>query len=318
MAAERNTGDFGSFLKAARERRGVSLGQIARATKISVGALEALERNDISRLPGGIFSRAFVRSYAIEVGLDPDETIQRFVAEFPETAVSPAQAAAEQQEEEEVHESNQQTATTFVRLIGISVVLVAGLVYFGTGRRNVADTPAPSVPVRGPTAAPPEPAENPPAGVAAPRTVPQVAGGSSDGTGTAAPGRAPAPATAPAEQLPRTQAAGTSDPLKPLPASPAPSAVPVEAGDRVTVALVASGPCWVSAIVDGERLVAREFQTGERISFEVGRSVVLTAGDAAALAVTINGEEARALGSAGQVVTVRVTPDNFKEYLVSP
>ena len=41
-----------------------------------MSALEALERNDISRLPGGIFSRAFVRSYAIEVGLDPEATIQ--------------------------------------------------------------------------------------------------------------------------------------------------------------------------------------------------------------------------------------------------
>jgi len=54
----------------------VSLRQIANATKISIAALEALERNDISRLPGGIFSRAFVRSYAVEVGLDPETTIE--------------------------------------------------------------------------------------------------------------------------------------------------------------------------------------------------------------------------------------------------
>src|SRR5919206_794189 len=81
--------DFGTKMKRAREARGVSLRQIAMATKISVAALEALERNDISRLPGGIFSRAFVRSYAIEVGLDPEDTVREFVAEFPhEAAVS--------------------------------------------------------------------------------------------------------------------------------------------------------------------------------------------------------------------------------------
>ena len=62
MVLDRASGDFGSRLRAARERRGVSLRQIATATKISVSALEALERNDLSRLPGGIFSRAFVRS----------------------------------------------------------------------------------------------------------------------------------------------------------------------------------------------------------------------------------------------------------------
>jgi cytoskeleton protein RodZ len=53
--------DFGTYLREARERRGVSLGQIAAATKISLSTLEALERNDISRLPGG-FTRAFVRA----------------------------------------------------------------------------------------------------------------------------------------------------------------------------------------------------------------------------------------------------------------
>jgi len=50
----------------------MSLRQIATSTKISMGVLEALERDDFSHLPGGIFSRAFVRAYATEVGLDRD------------------------------------------------------------------------------------------------------------------------------------------------------------------------------------------------------------------------------------------------------
>ncbi len=75
--------DFGTTLRQARERRGVSLREISNTTKISFPALEALERNDISRLPGGIFSRAFVRAYAQSVGLDPEETVRDFVAAFP-------------------------------------------------------------------------------------------------------------------------------------------------------------------------------------------------------------------------------------------
>src|SRR5512142_45914 len=74
--------DFGGKLRQARERRGISLRQIAASTKISVAALEALERNDVSKLPGGIFSRAFVRSYATEVGLDPDVTVREFLELF--------------------------------------------------------------------------------------------------------------------------------------------------------------------------------------------------------------------------------------------
>src|SRR5919108_1159120 len=88
MSADRSSGDFGGKLRAARERRGVSLRQIANATKISVSVLEALERNDISRLPGGIFGRAFVRSYSVEVGLDPEQTIQEFMARFPGDSVT--------------------------------------------------------------------------------------------------------------------------------------------------------------------------------------------------------------------------------------
>jgi cytoskeleton protein RodZ len=80
--------DFGSKMRRAREERGLTLRRIADVTKISVSALEALERDDISRLPGGIFSRAFVRSYAVEIGLDPEETVREFLARFPDDSVT--------------------------------------------------------------------------------------------------------------------------------------------------------------------------------------------------------------------------------------
>src|SRR5262245_36459717 len=99
MAAELPAEDFGSRLRRTREGRGISLRDIARSTKISVSALEARERNDISRLPGGIFSRAFVRSYASEIGLDPEETIREFVARFPDDSVTAGHARSQPLEE---------------------------------------------------------------------------------------------------------------------------------------------------------------------------------------------------------------------------
>src|SRR6516165_1469029 len=117
MAPERTSSGFGGRLRDARERRGVSLRQIANATKISVGVLEALERNDISRLPGGIFGRAFVRSYAIEVGLNPEETIQDFIAQFPHDSVTAGHATSDPVEDHQAVESERRMATTFLRLI---------------------------------------------------------------------------------------------------------------------------------------------------------------------------------------------------------
>ena len=65
--------EFGALLKQAREDRGMTLRQIATTTKISMVALEALERDDFSRLPGGIFAaRSFARM-PLEVGLEPDQ-----------------------------------------------------------------------------------------------------------------------------------------------------------------------------------------------------------------------------------------------------
>src|SRR5207302_1959919 len=142
MAPDRIPGDFGRKLREARERRGISLRQIAAATKISMSVLEALERNDISRLPGGIFSRAFVRSYAVEVGLDPDATIQEFLAQFPGDATSAGRPAPDQGEDTEAVESEQRMASTFLRLIAVSVPIAILVVYFGTrGRHSTPPSP---------------------------------------------------------------------------------------------------------------------------------------------------------------------------------
>ncbi len=73
-----DTTTLGAYLRAERERRGLALRTISENTKVSLPLLEGLEADDISRWPGGIFRRAFVRSYAESVGLDPDDVYKRF------------------------------------------------------------------------------------------------------------------------------------------------------------------------------------------------------------------------------------------------
>src|SRR6187549_3561246 len=102
--------DFGGMLRQAREGRGISLRQIAASTKISVAALEALERNDVSKLPGGIFSRSFVKGYASEVGLDPDETVREFLERFGSEPPPPPPVVTQISEEEMRFEARRQAA----------------------------------------------------------------------------------------------------------------------------------------------------------------------------------------------------------------
>ena len=85
-----DTTTLGAYLRAERERRDLALRTISETTKVSLPLLEGLESDDISRWPGGIFRRAFVRSYAEAVGLDPDEIFKRFERQHrPPTADGP-------------------------------------------------------------------------------------------------------------------------------------------------------------------------------------------------------------------------------------
>ena len=75
---------LGRRLRSERERRLIPLEAIAAATKINIGLLRDLERDDVTRWPSGIFRRSFVRIYAEAIGLDGDEIVQEFLDRFPD------------------------------------------------------------------------------------------------------------------------------------------------------------------------------------------------------------------------------------------
>ncbi|WP_263411498.1 helix-turn-helix domain-containing protein [Terriglobus tenax] len=70
---------FGEDLRRARTERGISLEMISDRTKIAVRHLESLEEERFKDLPGGVFNRGMVRSYARVVGLDEQEWHDRFM-----------------------------------------------------------------------------------------------------------------------------------------------------------------------------------------------------------------------------------------------
>jgi transcriptional regulator with XRE-family HTH domain len=85
---------FGRRLRSERERRRITLELIAANTKIGLGLLKGLERDDVSRWPSGIFRRSFIRSYAAAIGLDADATLREFLERFPDPQ-APVAAAGE-------------------------------------------------------------------------------------------------------------------------------------------------------------------------------------------------------------------------------
>ncbi len=79
---------LGHRLRAERERRKIALESVAEKTKISIGLLRDLERDQLTRWPNGIFRRSFIRAYAAAIGLDADHVLQEFLARYPDPAPS--------------------------------------------------------------------------------------------------------------------------------------------------------------------------------------------------------------------------------------
>ena len=133
----------------------MTLHQVATATKISISVLEAIERGDFPRLPGGIFSRAFVRSYALEVGANPDDVVATFAAELEAATPAATEAVRPDVTDDDIaFLERQRRASLFLRvgLVVLALLLVGGFVYWRMTRAG--NTASPSTHRSGSVSAP--------------------------------------------------------------------------------------------------------------------------------------------------------------------
>lgn len=72
-----------------------------------------------------------------------------------------------------------------------------------------------------------------------------------------------------------------------------------------------AGPCWVSVVADGARVVHRLMNTGELALVEAHLAITLRVGDAGAVAYSLNGATGQALGAPGEAVTISLTRDSL-------
>src|SRR5512141_3076198 len=77
---------FGEELRRERLVREITLEEISAATKISVRLLTALEASDLAKLPAPAFTRGFIRSYALQIGIDPEEKVCAYMTDLAAAA----------------------------------------------------------------------------------------------------------------------------------------------------------------------------------------------------------------------------------------
>lgn len=269
---------IGDKLRQAREAQAITLHDIADKTNISVRFLDALEKGQVEKLPGGIFTRGFVRSYASQVGIDPDDAVRQYVAAHPGIGT-----------DEDV-ENTQPSRSTVPLLVGGLILLL--LLLLGAGflvwqSRTVASVSGP-------------------AGHASAAEATVVGDGGVGAAGTVPLSVPPAPAAV--APPPAALEAGVGG----LPATPPEPTV--TRGLPLRLTLAPTGRCWVQVRADGRVRLAREVQQGERVDIEAAELLEIVAGDAGAFGYRLNGVPGRALGMAGRVGRARITLANLAEF----
>jgi cytoskeleton protein RodZ len=139
--------NVGLQLRHVRKQQRLTLRDISNRTKVPMGALEAIERNDLARLPGGIFTRGFLRSYAAAVGLDPTDVVQEFLGQFDD---EPAEGVAPPVRD--VHQSQAGDAPARrIPLLAMLVIAIGGSLavyaaYPGSTERDAHSSPVSLLP----------------------------------------------------------------------------------------------------------------------------------------------------------------------------
>lgn len=299
--ARRPRGSLGTWLRAQREARGVSLREIADDSKISLRYLEALEADRFAVLPAPVFTRGFLREYARIVGLDGDEVVNLYLQVAPprepesgESPLAPPAGVA-------LRRSGEGRGLGPVLLVAL--LLLAGLVALLVWWLRREAPPA------GPAARPPS--------VAAPVSAAVPASGAepaSDGESAAADqseafpteaarDAAPTPAEVTPVAEPDPRESGSPPPV----AEPAAVAATGEAGsdpatpEPLRIVLEFSQDCWVEFAVDGGRRTSELRAAGEVVTLVAQDHVLLTLGNLAGVGVSIDGRPWTPPGGAARV-----------------
>jgi cytoskeleton protein RodZ len=295
---------FGENLRREREMRGVSLEEISAATKISIRFLRAIENEELSKLPGGIFTRSFVRTYARYLGLDEERVL------------ADCQLAGRQKPEVDIRRITASRArpngaaswTRIAVLLVAGVLLASGYALFRYSRRIMeqrGSTPM-VIPPSGPA-----PGTNPPANPAPVQPSTPVLSESNPSlkaTSTSpAAGAATAPGTLPSgPPSPRARANPAAQSATPETANA------VAAYTDLVLQVAATERAWVAVDADGRTVLQKVLNPNEVANLKGHDSFDVTVGNAQGVVLTLNGETLKPLGRHGEVKSIHLTRDDLK------
>ena len=319
----------GTYLRELRQRRGVSLEEIARTTRVAQRYLESLEAEAFDALPSPVFTRGFIRAYCQALNEPPDEALaayERREGRPPQPAAARPGAAPRAADAEARGRGAVLVSFVLLVVLGMALFAVALMIHPRDRAERLSATARPEPRAVEPPAQP-APPETPSApGTPLTRQIPS-AGPTPPAPSTPAPGpRAVPPAAAPASPGPPTTPGAPSTPGAPAPAAtaarppdapvPTPPAVPGVALESLvgTVSspyrLVArtSETTWIRVRTEDGRSSEENIPAGEIREWVSNRPFVLTIGNAGGVSFELNGRPLPPLGARGAVIQRIVLP----------
>ena len=293
---------FGAMLRAAREAQGISLGDMAVRSRLSVAQVRALEEEDVAALPEPVYVRAFIRGCAHSLGLDPQALSEDYMNRYGRRggAAEHGQIPLTDPSREEVINSTPRHRGLKVALLALLVAVVsAGIwavytdqfagIHSGSEAQKV-ETGATEVDAQnGAASAQAEPAAANAAGEKAADAQPPAASQTNAAPANAAAAQPETPAAAPqaqAQNQPQSQPQANAAAPQTQAAQTAPAGVPIR-----VVRFEVTSPCWVQVIApNGRNVIAREMQPGSPVTADIPQGSRITVGNAGALSLTIDGK----------------------------
>jgi cytoskeletal protein RodZ len=234
---------LGEELRRLREARGVSLTEISETTRIGTRFLKAIEGDNFSILPGGIFTRSFIRAYARYVGMDEEDAVQRYQQQLGGSAPQAVPSASSRRDDnaEASPSPTIRTASTSKRTPAVT-----------NATRRIEPVPSRSAPP-GPRLSRVIIAAIILVFVAAAvfTLVRQLNAGSAERAARAPSNAGSNPAQPPPTQSPGSSSAvASSQPAQPAAGEAARPVAPADTGSRLVVRLEASSDSWIKYQVD--------------------------------------------------------------------
>jgi cytoskeletal protein RodZ len=282
---------IGDALRRERLNRNLELAQISKDLKISSRMLAAIEDENFDKLPGGVFSRSFVRQYAQYLGFDADEIASRMVRILNPTPDVPAFVETVRPQAQPIQVPPVENWETVgsrrfswrspLMALGMVVVAMLGCAgvyaWWSRGRHVTLSHEQPAQP-----------------GAAV-----QTSADASAAVQTATP-EIPQPSPdAPPETTASSAPSTDQNPNAP-----------------VRVQMTAAEPVWISVTSDGKTLFAGVLEANQSRSVDANATVLLRLGNAGGVSILLNGKSIGSVGPRGQVRNVQLTSGGFE--IVAP